>query len=206
MDALNRPSVPFNTRYIYAAGSALVVVIAVLLLVLPLNTDDEESGGSIPANSPELSVPDGSYERVNSRDGALTISDFETVGIKTTRQYDVTNLWGAIDAWFGFRRVGGTDPVEFELRFYTDHPSAVSDGSFYAKDVTGEGANLLSTDAASTEEGFQDRVIKIKGTPKGIYEPKYSDYAVYGNMVMLCEGKTVAESQAACNWLIDQLD
>ncbi len=62
MDAINRPRVPFNTRYIYAAGSAMVVVIAVLLLVLLLNTDDGASGESVPADVPEQIVPDADSE------------------------------------------------------------------------------------------------------------------------------------------------
>ena len=206
MEVLNKPRLPFKPQYIYTAGGALVVIIAALLLVVFLNTDDGSGGESVPADSPILSVPGGSYERVLARAGALTISDFETVGIKTTQQHDVTNLWGAIDAWSGFRRVSGTSPAEFELRFYTNHSSAVSNGTFYAEDVTGEDANLLSTNSAWTQ-GIEDRVIRDPFTRDGgKFVPKYMDYAVYGNIVMLCEGKTAAESQAACRWLIDQLD
>ena len=62
MDAINRPRVPFNKQYIYAAGSALVVVIAVLLLVLLLNTDDGTSGENVPADTPEQILPDADAE------------------------------------------------------------------------------------------------------------------------------------------------
>ncbi|MEE8045986.1 MAG: DUF6810 family protein, partial [Dehalococcoidia bacterium] len=84
----------------------------------------------------------------------MTISDFEAVGIKTVRQYDVTDLPSATEAWFGFRRGSGSiEPLDYEMRFYPDHTTAVADGDFYADDVTGEGANILSMNAAWLEWG-----------------------------------------------------
>ncbi len=79
----------------------------------------------------------------------------------------------------------------------------MANGVRFADDATGEDANLVSTSAAWVT-GVQDRVVL---NPRfGQSQPKYMDYVVYGNIVALCEGRTVLESQAACNWLIEQLD
>lgn len=144
------------------------------------------------------------FQRIHEGNGALTIAEFESVGIKTTRQYNVSDLPAAKEAWFGFRRVSGTEPVEFELRFYSDHDAAVANGIEYAEDATGEDANLLSTNAAWVD-GIQDRSIRVPQGAGDIILPKYLDYAVYGNTVMLCQGRTTLSAQSACEWLIGQL-
>ncbi len=36
--------------------------------------------------------------------------------------------------------------------------------------------------------------------------PNYNDYVIYGNTVVLCEGRWPEKSQAACSWLVDRLD
>lgn len=146
------------------------------------------------------------YERVIPNDLVLDISDFEAVGIKTLRQYDVTDLPGATDAWFGFRPASDVVPAEFELRFYKDHPSAVDDGVFYADDVVGEDANLLSTNAAWLE-GIDNRRRWWGGdNDMFVRLPNYNDYVIYGNTLILCEGRWPEKSQDACNWLIDRLE
>ena len=129
------------------------------------------------------------FERIHEGAGALTIADFESVGIKTPRQYNVNDLPAATEAWFGFRRVSGMELLEFESRFYSDHAAAVANGIEYAEDATGEDANVLSTNAAWVN-GIQDRVIRVPQGAGDIILPKYLDYAVYGNTVMLCQGKT----------------
>lgn len=146
-----------------------------------------------------------SYKRVIPTDKTFTINDFEAAGIKTTRQYDVTDLPSATDAWFGFRRVSGTDPTEFEMRFYPDHDAAINEGVSFAEDATGKDANLVSTNAAWVE-GIQDRSTRFPFGAGYTINAKYLDYFVYGNTVLLCEGETIEESRDACNWLIEQLE
>ncbi|MCH8910815.1 MAG: hypothetical protein IH867_08750, partial [Chloroflexi bacterium] len=89
-------------------------------------------------------------------------------------------------------------------RFYSDHDAAVANGIEYAEDATGEDANLLSTNAAWVD-GIQDRSIRVPQGAGDIILPKYLDYAVYGNTVMLCQGRTTLSAQSACEWLIGQL-
>ena len=55
--------------------------------------------------------------------------------------------------------------------------------------TTGEDANVLSTNAAWVD-GIQDRSIRVPQGAGDIILPKYLDYAVYGNTVMLGQGKT----------------
>jgi hypothetical protein len=138
---------------------------------------------------------------------ALEISDFKAAGIKTVRQYDVTDLPSATAAWYGFRRAGdGLEPLDYEIRFYPDHVTAIADGEFYADDVSGENANILSTNSA-WGDGGSDRQTWFGGTDEiFVMLPKYNDYVIYGNTVILCQGPSTESSQEACMWLVDRLE
>ena len=179
-------------QYFYLQRSTFTAILAAFAVIALIACGDSTAG-------------EQSYQRVIPTGKTFAISDFEAVGIKTTRQYDVTDLPSATDAWFGFRRVGGTDPVEFELRFYRDHRTAVVDGVSFAEDATGEEANVLTTNAAWVV-GIQDRSTIFPFGAGYTLNPKYLDYSVYGNAVLLCEGETVLDSQEACSWLIGRME
>jgi len=135
-------------------------------------------------------------------DRAFSIEDFFAVGFKKSKQYNVEELPEAIDAWFGFWTQEGASPKEYEIRFYASHDDAVEAGTAPAEDVTGENANL-GEEAAVWKEGHKDRrtIYDYRAAPTA----KYQDFAIFGNAVLLCEGKNPAESLDNCASLIDRV-
>ena len=153
------------------------------------------------------SSPVASYERERNPELDLSIDDVRTVGFKTTREYDVAGLTGATDAWFGFRRASGLDPTEYEIRTYPSHSHAIEDGAFFAQDVIGPDGNIFAKDAAwkiGTADRWLYRV--VRNSINAIRAPKYHDYMIIGNLVVLCQGLNEATSQEACNWMATQLE
>ena len=135
-----------------------------------------------------------SYEVVTSSERIFTFEDLRAIGFKKNRVYDVTELTGATGAWYGFWRHEDTSK-DFEVRFYTSHADAVSLGEELAKEVTGNNA-VISKDDTTWKEGSKDRRQVGGGVDKGSLGlqatgifPKYGNYAIYGNMVLLCEGQ-----------------
>ena len=54
------------------------------------------------------------------------------------QEYNVEGLTAATGAWFGWWRVGGGDPMDFEVRFYRSHEDAVEYGTPFAKEASGK--------------------------------------------------------------------
>ena len=94
----------------------------------------------------------------------------------------------------------------YELRFYPDHSTAVSDGTLFAEDATGKDANLGRQDAI-WKIGLADR--KRNRPSSGINLgrewrlSKYAEYMIYDNVIMLCMGENSNESFQLCNDLIE---
>ena len=148
-----------------------------------------------------------SYIRERNSELTLSIDDVRDVGFKTVRQYDVDGLIGATDAWFGFRRAAGLDPTEYEIRTYPSHSDAIADGAFFAQDVIGPDGNIFTSDAAwktGTADRWLYRVPTNSINPARV--PKYHDYMIIGNLVILCQGLDEATSQVACDWMAAQLE
>lgn len=152
------------------------------------------------------SAPASSYIRERSPELALSIDDVRDVGFKTIRQYDVEGLTGATEAWFGFRRASGLDPIEYEIRTYPSHDDALEYGAFFAQDTLGPDGNIFAKDAA-WKTGTADRWWFDAGV-SGVFArvPKYYDYLIFGNLIVLCQGFDAATSQAACDWMAAQLE
>jgi len=133
--------------------------------------------------------------------------DFKGVGFKKSKQYDVTELPGAVDAYMGFF---GSDPYnrkQYELRFYASHEDAVELGTSPAEEVTGEDAAEHRLNP-TWEEGRRDRWLSgnsasaTSGQLPAAARPKYGDFAIYGNVLMLCEGAVVADALELCESLV----
>jgi hypothetical protein len=152
---------------------------------------------------------EGGFKKVSPSDQTYSIEDFRTVGLKTTKQYDVEGLRGGLDAHFGFWRPDGQDPQDYELRFYASHDAAVEQGTPLAEEVTGEDA-VLGADDTTWSEGAKDRRAQGGSTGSnsarfGTVYPRYGDYAIIGNVVMLCQGEDSTKSLGHCSALIDAL-
>ena len=117
---------------------------------------------------------DGTYDNI-----IFSKTSFDGLEFKFSKKYDVSELPDALEAHYGFfqRR-------EFEIRFYPSNEIAKSSGIFFAEEATGEDAIIKKSDA-SWKEGIKDRMTSgAFGNKKNT--PKYMDYVILGNMIVLC--------------------
>ncbi len=128
---------------------------------------------------------------------------------KKSKEYDITGLKGATAAIYGFF---GKDPYkrqEFEIRFYPDHQIAMTAGVDYAKEASGADA-VISQKAQRWDEGLTQRR-ECQANVRGSHHSgrcdsaKYGDFAVAGNMIMLCQGKDSEAALKNCATLYNAL-
>jgi len=143
---------------------------------------------------------DSSYDVVTNSPRIFTFEELESIGFKKSKEYDVTGLEGAIKAINGFW-LTDIGKKEYELRFYPSHSIAVSLGESLAQEVTGKDAIIKKSDA-TWKEGIKDR--RRSQRTSGSH-PKYGNYSIYGNIVILCEGQ-VGISLEVCWELISALE
>ncbi len=149
---------------------------------------------------------DVEFERIQDTGSVLTPENVFAAGFRESKTYSVEGLPGASDAMFGFWRASGGDPLDYELRFYASHGDAVSLGTAPAEEGTGDDA-VLDAESATYKEGVQDRRTIIGaggggGARSGI-GPKYADFVIYNNVVILCPGGQVEQSHERCADLIE---
>ena len=143
-----------------------------------------------------------SETRIFDREMTLSSNDLVSLGLKSGKKYDVATLPGGVEARLLYWRVNDV-AVEYEARFYETHEDAVTLGTVPAEEGSGEDA-ILDSEEAVYKEGIRDRrtIFDFRGAPK----PKYGAYAIYGNMVVLCEGRDDAEGWDRCSALTKALD
>ena len=141
--------------------------------------------------------------RIFDRQTTLSGDDLVALGLKSGKTYDVETLPGGIEARLMYWRVDNT-AVEYEARFYETHQDAVTQGTAPAEEGSGEDA-IIDIDLAVYKEGIRDRR-KVYEYPNSVLKPKYGAYGIYGNMVVLCEGRDDAEGWNRCSALIQALD
>ena len=95
-----------------------------------------------------------------------TIEDLENAGWKRGKTYDVNGLTGAKAAYVGFWAPPGLNNLNYEIRVYPDHKSAVEQGAPFAEDASGANASLSSNDALWSE-GVRDRRMIVGGGSRG---------------------------------------
>ena len=162
-----------------------ILIIALIFLTLVVGCEEK--------------ADDSSYDIVTASDRIFTFEELEHIGFKKNKEYDVSGLEEATKAINGF---WSTDigKKEYELRFYPSHLVAVSLGESLAQEATGEDAIIKKSDA-TWKEGIKDR--RRSQRTSGSH-PKYGNYSIYGNVVMLCEGQ-VGISLEVCWKLISAL-
>lgn len=149
------------------------------------------------------------FERVQDTGTVLTTETLFATGFKDSKTYSTEGLPGASAAVFGFWRQSGRDPLDFEARFYASHADAVRLGTAPAEEGTGDDA-VLDAESATFKEGVQDRRTIIGsggggGARSGI-GPKYADFVIYNNVVILCPGGQVEQSHERCAALIEAME
>ena len=127
------------------------------------------------------------------------------------KTYSVEDLPGGLDAVSGFwRPPGHEDPIDYEIRVYSSHNDAVELGELLAAEVTGKDA-ILTVDELTWKEGAKDRRFQpdsFSGARSAgglALLPRYADFAIYGNHVMLCEGRDSQQSFERCSAMISVL-
>lgn len=118
--------------------------------------------------------------------------------MKVAREYVVSGLPRATAALNGF-----LNRTEYEARFYPSHADAASVGAADAARVTGPRAIVLGN-AVPWEEGATDRR-KCVGAINANCVAKYGDFVVFGNLVLLCEGRDSAMALEACSAVLSGL-
>ncbi|MCH8910550.1 MAG: hypothetical protein IH867_07400 [Chloroflexi bacterium] len=149
------------------------------------------AAGASPAQAP-----------VSSAGVIYTTDDLFALGFKQVKAYSVEGLPGASAAIFGFWRPPDNDPLDYEVRFYASHDEAVRLGPDLAEEGTGEDA-ILGEREARYKEGVKDRRTRT-GYADGIV-PKYRNYAIVDNVVMLCQGRSASQSLERCSYLAGAL-
>ena len=198
-DAIHSPPI-FKGRFRgVSTGGSYIHTFAILLLITLLiacGSSDEDRGGVTDTSEVE------SDTRIFNRDVTLSSDDLVGLGLKSGKKYDVSDLPGAVANSVFFWRVNNI-PIQYEARFYESHTDATELGPAPAEEGSGEDA-ILDADDAVYKEGVRDRrtVFDFRGTPR----PRYGTYAIYANMVVLCEGRDDAEAWERCTALIEALE
>ena len=189
----NTKSIP--TPYVLALMLGLTALLATAL-TMACGSATGGDGGGAPAE--EAGDP-----RIRSVDAAYTIEDLKITGVKANKEYDVEELPGADAAW---RII--FNQLDYEVRFYPDHQTLLDEGIPYAEHVTGDDAVVIGDDII-WEEGAKDRrrCSRDADTPHSgcSYSPRYWDYVVVGNMIMMCEGLESKQSIENCDNFLEQL-
>jgi len=191
----------FDTKPgIWRSGPACIAASLALALLAPVACG--QSADAPGAGRPTVEA----FQKVTPSDRVYAFEDVVAAGFKKSKEYDVEGLTAATGAWFGWWKPGGADPIDYEVRFYQSHEDAVEHGTPFAEEASGKDAIVNSNDA-TWKEDVRDRRSIIGGVPGGGARsgagPKYGDYAIFANMVILCEGTTSDHSLERCESLVD---
>ena len=184
----------------------------ILFTVLAIIIFSACSNDVMPTATPEPVLEDA-FEQVIDNGKIYTSKDFFDAGFNDYKEYNVTKLTGATEAWYGYWGLDEDSDVYYELRFYPDHSTAVSDGTPFAKDDTGEDAKLkrqttmwrvglADRKASESKQGFGS-FGRNKNLTHRIRLARYADYIIFNNVIILCEGEDSNEAFKLCNDLID---
>ncbi len=152
---------------------------------------------------------DEGFVQIRTAPDNYTVDDLKAFGFKTSKHYDVEGLPDGLDAWKGFWGLDPYDRHDYEIRFYASHDLAVSSGKPIAIESTGEEFEA-SRETQTWTEGLKDRwqaqgVTDISGGASRQSKPRptYPNWAILGNMVILCDGLDSEQALIRCGELID---
>ena len=168
------------------------------------------------------SSSENTFEQIFSDGNIQNEEDLKSLGIKKGKKYKVDGLKKANAAIFAFyRKPGEKEAIEYEIRFYNNHEDAVNEGIPMAKERVGPEAKLKK-EYATWDEGLKDARqcggagggMSAGGSQAGgagdhavgsCSSPKYNEYFVFNNMVILCQGENEVESRDNCVDVIEIL-
>ena len=177
-------------------GNKIVLVLVVVMLLVMIGC------------SSDASLDEG-FVQIRTAPDNYTVDDLKAFGFKTSKHYDVEGLPDGLDAWKGFWGLDPYDRHDYEIRFYASHDLAVSSGKPIAIESTGEEFEA-SRETQTWTEGLKDRwqaqgVTDISGGASRQSKPRptYPNWAILGNMVILCDGLDSEQALIRCGELID---
>ena len=168
------------------------------------------------------SSSENTFEQIFSDGNIQNEEDLKLVGIKKGKKYKVEGLNKANAAIFAFyKKPGEKKAIEYEIRFYNNHEDALNEGVPMAIERVGPDAKLKK-EYATWDEGLKDARqcggagggMSAGGSQAGgagdhavgsCSSPKYNEYFVYNNLVILCQGENEIESRSNCQDVIDIL-
>ncbi len=179
-------------------GLVLTMLVAIgAAMACGSDTGGGDADGGAPAEGSDVDP------RIKSAEGTYTIDDLKAAGVKANKDYDVEELPGADAAWRVIY-----NRLDYEVRFYPDHQTLLDEGIPYVEHVTGDDAVVIGDDII-WEEGAKDRrrCSRDADTPHSgcAYSPRYWDYVVVGNMIMMCEGLESKQSIENCEDLLEEI-
>ncbi len=141
----------------------------------------------------------------------LAIEDFQAIGLKANKQYDVAGLPQGLDAWRGFwAPAGEQNRDDFEIRFYESHAVAAATGAELAEEATGEEFEE-TRDSQTWTEGVKDRwqargVTDVSSAgSRQSPGPTYADWVIFGNTAILCVGLDSSQALEKCRDIGDAM-
>ena len=149
---------------------------------------------------------ESNIDQITNFNKILNIDLFISKGFKEVKNYDISELEGAVSAHYGWFKDDLNNPRDYELRFYDNHKLALSSINII-EEVIGKDAILASRDV-TWKEGNSDRRVNRRGAGSGpgSAKAKYLYYLIYENVVILCEGLDENESIKLCNSIIKKLN
>lgn len=181
-----------NKRFNFRVQKATVILAIAAMVIAGCGSGNSSSDSDV------------SFERISDFERVLTLEDITSTGWKKGKTYDVEGLDGAESAYVGFWSPPGLDSLNYEIRIYPSHQVALEKGVPFAEDSSGEGASLNAEDAL-WDEGVRDRRIIVGGGSRGSQNPRYGDFVILGNIVILCEGRTPEHSLDQCAPFVAQI-
>ncbi len=152
------------------------------------------------------SEPDAAtLAKITPSETIFTLDDLTAVGFKKNKEFNVEGLTGAISAYYGFWGLDPYDRKDYEVRFYPTYADAVEFGGVFADERTGTDA-VIKTGENSWEEGAKEaRSCVSLSSNSSCNISKYGDYVIYGNMILICEGRDSTTALGQCVALLEQL-
>jgi|TARA_B100002003_G_scaffold67294_1_gene62631 hypothetical protein len=169
-----------------------LLIVWVLVLIVFLGCDGAE----------EKNTDDNvSFQEIQNLETVFNFEDLLATGWKKSKQYDVTGLDDALSAYMGYWALQNRNPVTYEIRIYPSHKTAMESGTSFAEEGSGETA-ILRSSKARWKEGLNNRRRIVGGGDRGKINPRYGAYIIYGNLIILCEGRTREYSIENCKQLV----
>ena len=173
------------------------ILITSLIIILFISCSSEITPTPTPVIDPV--VKEILYAKIVHNETLYSSKDFFDAGFNEYKEYNVSKLTGATEAWYGFWGPDEDNVKYYELRFYPDHSTAVSEGTPFAEDVIGENAKLNRKDQPLWRVVLPDRKRNTQEgggpmSPRTRRLSKYADYIIFNNVIILCEGKDSEEA------------